>query len=527
MNGVNYADYSKLGNYDDLKLKKDRFLYRSFEILPAFLTWFVLLLVIFLSFKTPRAIAIFIILFDVYWLVKTIYLSVHMRSSFNKMRKNLEINWLDKLERLQPANFQISSVKSWQEIYHLIILPSYKEGTAVIGQTMESLARANYPKSKMIVVLAQEERAGIMAETVREFIEKEFGNKFYKLLITKHPADFPNELAGKGANASYAARSAMEKVIDPLSLDYEKVLVSNFDVDTNVPENYFSVLTYNFLTSRDPLKAAYQPIPIYTNNIWEAPAFARVFSFSTTFWQMIQQSRSEQLVTFSSQSMSFKALVEVDFWQTNVVSEDSRIFWQCLLRYDGNWRTVPIYYPVYMDANVAPTFFQTIKNQYKQIRRWHFGVENNPYFMFGFLKNKKIPFKKKLYFTYILNEKTNSAATNPLIIFLLGWLPIFVGGAEFNRSVLSFNLPQITHYIMIAAMLGLVSSAILSVILLPPKPPQYGRFKWVWMVLQWLLFPVNFIFFGAIPAIDAQTSLMFKKYLGFWPTPKTRIMNKG
>ena len=53
---------------------------------------------------------------------------------------------------------------------------------------------------------------------------------------------------------------------------------------------------------------------------------ARVVSFSSTFWLTMQQERPERQVTFSSHSMSFKTLVEVAFWQSNIVSEDSRIF---------------------------------------------------------------------------------------------------------------------------------------------------------------------------------------------------------
>ena len=181
-----------------------------------------------------------------------------------------------------------------------------------------------------------------------------------------------------------------------------------------------------------------------------------------------------------------------------------------------------MYFPIYMDANVAPTIWQTFKNQYKQIKRWLYGAENNPYFMFGFLKNKKISLGRKLYFTFQIGEKTHASATNPLIIFLLGWLPLWVGGSEFNTNILSYNLPRVTSFIMYLAMFGLVTSALISTILLPPKPPNYGRFKWLWMVLQWLLFPINFIIFGALPALDAQTRLMFGKYMGFWTTPKIR-----
>jgi hypothetical protein len=40
--------------------------------------------------------------------------------------------------------------------------------------------------------------------------------------------------------------------------------------------------------------------------------------------------------------------------------------------------------------------------------------------------------------------------------------------------------------------------------------------------LQWILTPINLIFFGSVPALDAQTRLLFKKYMGFWVTPKHR-----
>jgi len=141
-------------------------------------------------------------------------------------------------------------------------------------------------------------------------------------------------------------------------------------------------------------------VPLFTNNIWEAPALARVISFSSTFFQLIQQSRPEKMTTFSSHSMPFKALVDVDFWQTNVVSEDSRIFWQCFLYYNGDWEVVPLFYPVSMDANVDVSFSKTMVNQYKQQRRWAYGALDIAYTFFGFIKNKRIPFKKKLIYGF-------------------------------------------------------------------------------------------------------------------------------
>ena len=68
-----------------------------------------------------------------------------------------------------------------------------------------------------------------------------------------------------------------------------------------------------YLTEKDPENASYQPVPVYNNNIWSASAFSRVVSTSNTFWQMIQQERSEKLTTYSSHSTPAKVFFEVGY----------------------------------------------------------------------------------------------------------------------------------------------------------------------------------------------------------------------
>ncbi|MFH0803928.1 MAG: hypothetical protein V1877_02330, partial [Candidatus Tagabacteria bacterium] len=170
-----------------------------------------------------------------------------------------------------------------------------------------------------------------------------------------------------------------------------------------------------------------------------------------------------------------------------------------------------------------PTFWQTAKNVYKQQRRWCWGTaENAAYLLFGFLKNKKIPLSKRIRLALIQIEGTWSLATNPLIIFMLGWLPLIIGGQEFNTTLLSYNLPRITRDLMTLAMFGLIFSAVVSTWLLPPRPKKYRVSKYLSMILQWILVPFTIPIFGAIPGLDAQTRLMLGKYMGFWVTPKHR-----
>lgn len=514
------AEYLSYGRASDVPAGRDRIIYRLLELQPGLFAWGTLLLVVAASYWMPMWASIFIIGFDIYWLIKTIFLSLHMSHSFRAMRANQRVNWLDRCEQATPAAPDLLGLRAG-DLYHLVILPMATEPYDVVRESFDGLLKTSWPLKRMIVVLATEGRIGESARAIAARIQNEYGDHFLRFVVTEHPDGIPGEIRGKGSNETWAGKQALA-VIDALGIEYRRVIVSVFDIDTVAPADFFACLAWRYLTAQHPLRSSYQPIPIFSNNIWHAPAFARVFAFSTTFWQMIQQARPEQLVTFSSQSIGLQALVDVGFWQINVVSEDSQIFWKCLLRYDGDWRTVPMRFPVYMDANVAPTVWGTLVNQYKQIRRWHYGVENNPYFVFGFLKNPRIPWRTKWHHAFNMIEKTHSSATNALIIFLLGWLPVNIGGGAFTQTVLSYNLPFITKTIMLLAMVGLISSAAISLVLLPPRPPSFGPFRYAWMVLQWLLFPVNFILFGAIPALDAQTRLMLGRYMGFWVTPKSR-----
>ena len=175
-----------------------------------------------------------------------------------------------------------------------------------------------------------------------------------------------------------------------------------------------------------------------------------------------------------------------------------------------------------MDANMAPTFLSTMKQIYKQHRRWTYGVENIPYMLFAFTKNRRIPFRKKIRAAFVQIEGFWSLTTHPLILFAVGWLPLIVGGHGFTATVLSYNLPSVARSVLTLAMLGLVASAAIAMALLPPRPTEYGRFRSLMLVVQWLLVPVTMVLFSSIPGLDAQLRLLSGRYLGFWVTPKTR-----
>jgi hypothetical protein len=510
---VNYLD---LSSAKDLKNSGDRYLYRFFEILPAALAWSTLVFAFLFSWLIPFWVAAFIIVFDFYWLLRVVYLAFHQISSFRRMEKNIKIDWLKKLKKEKKED--------WKRIHHLVILPFAKEEKEVVRSSILSLRDCRYPKEKMIVVLALEARAGEKAKLIAQELKKDYKGTFLSFFISVHPKDIPGEAAGKGSNVNWAFKEIKENLLPKLTIAAEDIVVSLFDIDTKPYQQYFSCLTWNFLDTKDPLKKSYQPIPIYNNNIWEAAAFSRIIATSSTFWQMMQQERAEQLVTFSSHSMPLVTLLEVGY-PSNVVSDDSRIFWRSYFQKGGDYKVFPLHYPVSMDAVMAESLFKTMVNQYKQQRRWSWGVENVPYVLFNFLKNpasKKIKLQEKIFHSLTMLEGFWSWSTCSVLIFCLGWLPILLGGQEFSNTLLSYNLPRLTSRIMTVSMVGMVVSGVISMLLLPPKPAKYGRAKNLSMILQWLFLPVTLIVFGSIPALESQTRMMINKPLIFWVTEKVR-----
>jgi cellulose synthase/poly-beta-1,6-N-acetylglucosamine synthase-like glycosyltransferase len=485
--------------------------YRILEMIPGLAVWTTFVVVIILSFTAPLWAIYFILVFDLYWLLRIIYMILFILISYRRYRHALTVNWLSRVQALP----------GWEQYYHLIFYPTYKEPYQVLRDSFDALRRNEYPLDKCLVVLAGEESDRANFEQIAARLTRDYGPRFFKFLVTRHPRGLVGDLPGKGSNIAWAGHRAQE-LIDQLGILYSKVIVSSFDADTCVHPHYFSYLTYLYMTHPRPTHVSWQPLAIFNNNVWDSPAVTRVISYSTTFWLMSEQSRPERMFTFSSHSMSFQALVDVGFWQNDIVTEDSRIAMQCVMEYDGDYTVEPMYLPVSMDVVVGKTFWQTLKSQYIQQRRWAYGVENFPFMVWNFGRNRKIPFIKKFRYIFNQTEGVYSWATAPLLILILGWLPIWYISLQSNPPLISQTAPQILRWLMTAAMIGLVTQATLGVTLLPPKPKDAPRWRLLVMIIQWLLSPITLILFGSLPATEATTRLMLGKYLGFQVTKKVR-----
>lgn len=506
------VEHPRAYTYADLT-PKERRLYRLFEFIPATLVWITILGAVALSIWATPVAVVLVIAFDLYWFFRVLYFVFFMTYSWRVHRKALSVDWRAELQK----------VPGHERVVHVILLPTVHEPVEVLRHTLEALDRAQYPGCRMIVVLEGEERAGPGFLERAAVIEKEFSGRFLKLFHTVHPDGLVGEMKAKGANMAWAGPRVLE-AIDELGIPHEDVLVSAFDCDTAVHPQYYAHLTKTFLETPDRLRASYQPAVLYSNNIWSTSPVIRISAFGTTFWLLSELARPERLFTFASHSMPLQMLIDVGWWQKDMVNEDSRIFLQGFIRYGGDYRVVPMYVPVSMDAVEAGSWWESLTGLYKQQRRWAWGVEHFPYMAVNYLKHREIPWQKRLGTLWQQVEGMYTWATAPILIFILGWLPMYVARVTGQNPALVQNAPRTLETILTLAMIGVFSSAILSLPLLPARPPKHSPWTWVVMVLQWCLLPFTFVIFGAIPAIDAQTRLALGKkfHLGFWVTPKVR-----
>ncbi len=477
----------------------------------------------------------------------------HLVASYKKFKLFVTIDWLDYIKRLENTamfleflesklktsrgiterSFYLGEIKRHREIislkktvfpftnfYHIIVIPFVDESFEVLDSTLHALSVANYPKDKMIILLAGEERAGKKAQAVADEIDRKYRPAFHRFFVSWHPDGLPGEIKGKSANAGFAVENVLSE-LELLNIKTEQVLVSNFDSDTIVHPQYFARLMYEFLLVKNPYQSSFQPIALYNNNIWDSPAIIRVVSVSNSFFQFTESSRPDRLRTFSSHTMTLKALIEVGFWKKDIVNEDGYIYWQCYIRYAGNYQVVPLFIPVSLDTCLAETTWQTLKNQYKQKRRWAYNVEYYPHLIMPLLQSRA-KFWDKMYKLFQYVEGNFNWAAASILISCLGWMPLILGGDEFRQSVLAFNLPFATKLLMTIATGFLIFSVYINLILLPPRPKKYSVWRSVMMYVQWVFVPFVSVIFGSLPAIEAQTRLMLGQYLEFWVTPKAR-----
>lgn len=502
----------------NIEIDKKKRWYRLWEIFPGATTWAIFVIPIIMALYCPNILAALVIIYAVYWLVKAFMMSARLIIAYRKYRHDIKIDWLELLQKL-PQN--------WQKIYHVLIIPEYKESIETLTYSFEAIVKSNYPLNKIICVLAIEEREGASAIKTAEIIKKRFGHKFFHFQYIIHPKNLPDEMSsGKGPNLDYAGRE-IYKYIKYKNISPKNVLVTSLDSDHRPHPQYLAALTHHYLTSVDPIHKSYQPLPMFFNNVWDVPIPMRSIGVGSTFWQMIESTRPYRLRNFAAHSQPLAGLLKTNFWSRLTIVEDGHQFWRSYFAFDGKYSVIPINIPIYQDAVLSPKgYIATFIEQYLQKKRWAWGASDIAYVITNIIRLKRISPGEKFMQTWRLIEGHLSWSTTSVVLLFVGWLPVLIN-PEFSSSVLAYNFPVIYSRILTIALSGLIITLTLSTLMLPPRPKKKMTFS---IILEWIispvLIPISNVFFSSIPAIHAQTSLMRGKYMEYRVTEKKAVKYK-
>ena len=489
---------------------------RFLEILPGALTWLALTSPIWLSFTLPYAVAYLILIADVYWLLNALKIGVLIIIGYKKMEWATKQPWLKLLQKDFPNSDQY---------YHLILLPTYKEALYILTPTIEAIVNSNYPKNRILLAVGFEERDDPdKIEQTKQYLQK-IEKKIGGVFTTSHPYNLPGEVAGQGSNKNWMIKHIIPE-LKKRKIEVEDVFVTTLDADFVIHQEFLSGALHKYLSlpldQRD--KRTFTGVFLYHNNYWQTPTPMRLMAAGTSFWQLAEMVGSDKYMNYSSMSISLKSLLDIGGWIPDKVNDDNGFYWKAYFHFNGDYRVIPHFLPISGDAVQDTTLLKTFQNQYLQIKRWAYGVEHIPYIVKQYF-TKEIDFWDKT--DRVLFKIWGDLKWGFLAIFVtFGSLFIPIVNPNFKESVLSVNLPIISSWILTAAFLGLFATIYVHEKVAPKRPKNWSIFKRIWSYIQWVLVPIILITISSLPAIDAQTSLMFGRKLEFRVTNKARLLEK-
>ncbi|HPS40410.1 MAG TPA: hypothetical protein PLQ50_00175 [Candidatus Woesebacteria bacterium] len=483
---------------------------RALEILPGFVSWSLILFPVWGSFVVPQLVAYYVIIFAVYWLYRSLNVAFFATISYLKIRTFSKYDYLPELKK----NF----AKKYKKIHHIVIIPTYQEPLSTLERTLRGLSKQTFPRENIHIMLSFEEREGAIIDQKAQVLQKKFGKQFGHLWICKHP-DIIGEIKGKSSNTSYGARAAKRELVDKEGIAIENITITSEDADAIFHSHYFSYLTYSFLTIAKPYNRIWQGGVNFYNNIWKVPAPVRVLASIQSVTQIYILSRRDRLINFSTYSTSLKHVVEIGYWDTDVIPEDYRLFFKSYFAKKGDFEVEPIFLPIYSDAVQASSFWKNMRNQYEQVKRWAWGVSDDAYIIRQYVLTDGIPFFDKTIRVLKVIEDHFLWPVNWFAVTISAMLPPLLND-EFNRTILGSTLPQVTSTLLTLSMVSMVTIFIIDSKGRPPREGKRNLLSYILQPLEFLLSPVVGFFFSALPGMDAHTRLMLGKYLEYKVTEK-------
>ena len=527
-------------------------LYRFLEILPGLISYSAIILLFLLSWLNPVLGAIYLFILISATLVKAIGVAYRTIQGYKVIKRCGRVDWRKRTEDLENPHEAYERLRDDEnnsyhfeehienlkmiaameseypkpsKVYHVVIMTAYNEGPEILDPSIQAVVANTFPNDHIIFTLAYEERGGEVIEQTALSLAKKYKGIFKEFLLVKHPANLSGEVVGKGPNLTYAGH-AVADYIAKKHLPVENIIVTSLDSDNRMAPKYLDSVAYEFITHPNRQRLSYQPVSLFMNNIWDAPAPSRVIAVSNSFFNVISTMRPHSLRNFASHSQPLQVLEAMDFWSKRTIVEDGHQYWRSLFFFSGDYSVLPIRIPMYQDAVIDETLWKTIKAQFIQVRRWYYGASDVAYVgskLFVPKDKRYMPFWQLFpKFWRLLDGHVTLAIMAPIITFG-GWVPMIMNTT--SHDMVAYNLPNIVSIIETIASIGILITVFVSFRILPKRPQKYKKGRSILMVIQWILMPITSILYQSLAAYYAQTRLMLGKYMEKFDVTKKVVKN--
>ncbi len=488
---------------------------RALEIAPGLITWIVVTSPLWAGLLLPRAFAVVVLAFDLFWLYVSATTAWRARAGYRRLRAAERTDWREEQRRAEMFG---RAFARWDEVFHVVIIPNYKEPVAILRRTLESLA-AQQNARQLVVVLALEAREQGAGARAR-ILEDEFRACFAGMFSTVHPAGIPGEVVGKSSNENWAARAAKRRLVDDLGNDLGMLTVTSCDADTVFHPSYFACLTHKFATDPQRYRRFWQSPILLTNNIWDTPAALRVGSALAGTHILANLCKRDRVVfPQSTYSLSLQMADDAGYWDADIIPEDWHMFLKCFFLFSGKVEVEPIYLPTGNDAVRAGTRWKSYVEAYEQHKRHAWGASDIPYAVREALAHREMPVWRRLRRVVALSSNHLLWSTHWFLLTLGWWAPWAVGQVTGVQTDVN-DLHVAARVVLTLCLIPYVWMIVIDRRLRPAKPVWWRRRDDLVAVVMWFMLPVTSFVFSTVPAIVSQTRLMLGRRLEYRVTEK-------
>jgi uncharacterized membrane protein len=501
--------YQKISRILNTNTDSRHWSYKVLGIIP----WLTFLFCFIGMVAAPRLVLDFARILAFYMLLRFVFIVIYYLVGLVRVRQT------EQRVRQRVQSQPVDQVNQ-DGVHHLVVIPNYAEPLEVLSNTLRNLQTHGCECQRMTVVLGMEEREDGARAKADQLIAQ-YEGKFAHLFATYHPDDLPGEVVGKGTNEAWAVRQVRQVLVKQMHIPVDKILVTIADADSMIHPLYFTELSHLFETHTNRYMLVYHAPQLLDNQIWQTNASIRILTFLTNAVQLSELANPTNLSTpISTYSLSLRLLESVNYWDPAALVEDMNIFLRTFFGTGGKVQLQPIFLPTHSNPVLAANLWQSWAIYYKQKIRHAWGGTEIGYILQKWNIQPPTPFyKKTIRFTkYLLDHLLFSTAG---VVIAIGTLLSIAMDGNPVITIPPDSNPVVVGVINILSLVGFVTFFIGERLRLA-KDRQNWKFS---ILVAEVISMVGFTFLtlalAALPALQAQTMMLFGEKLTFQRTPKS------